>query len=150
MGGRKSTRNCSVGNTETPRLTEAVDTPANSDGDTVIVKKDTSLPWLKCEFDGRDSVCSLCACSAITLGDGFWFSEKRNTNKHTHTQTICTVIYNAQSTILMHTHTDTHTRLESPSCLPLFTYHLQAIPLHLGSEEDGPSHSVSKAERNVM
>lgn len=91
------------------KLTEAVDTPANSDGDTVIVKKDTSLPWLKCEFDGRDSVCALRACSAVTLGDGFWFSEKRNTNKHTHTQTICTVIYNAQSTILMHTHTDAHT-----------------------------------------
>ena len=98
-------------------------TPANSDGDTVIVKKDTNLAWLKCVFDKRGSVCALCACSAITLGDGFWFSEKRDTNKHTHTHTNdlhsdlrCTV-HHPYARARTHTHTHTHTHTAGTSKL---------------------------------
>lgn len=57
----------------------------------------------------EETVCVPCVHavpSHLEMDSGF---QKREILTNTHTQTICTVIYNAQSTILMHTHTDTHT-----------------------------------------
>lgn len=107
-------------------------------------QKDTSLPWLKCEFD------SICGVQCRHTWRWILVFRKREILTNTHIHKRSAQWFTMHSPPSSCTHIQTHTRLESPSCLPLFTYHLQAIPLHLWSEEDGPSHSVSKAERNVM